>query len=171
MVGHPAGERWRPCGAGPRVLASRDLAPRYAPPMTICRACRTGNEDGARFCSNCGSALEPGCPSCGASVAPDARFCSACGAAIASPTAPGEVLATTEPRPGEPMVTGDTVNAAARLQGVAAPGEVVASERTARAVRGFRMQDIGLMELKGKAERVHAFRVLGEAEVRVERGI
>ena len=66
----------------------------------------------------------------------------------------GEVLATTEPRPGEPMVTGDVVNAAARLQSLAEPGTVVAGERTRRAARGFRFEDLGLRELKGKAERV-----------------
>ena len=63
----------------------------------------------------------------------------------------GEVLATTEPAPGEPMVTGDVVNAAARLQSLAEPGTVVAGERTRRAARGFRFEDLGLVELKGKA--------------------
>src|SRR5207247_7649494 len=55
----------------------------------------------------------------------------------------GEVIATTEPRAGESMVTGDAVNAAARLESAAAPGEVIASERTGQAVSGFRVEDEG----------------------------
>jgi class 3 adenylate cyclase len=83
----------------------------------------------------------------------------------------GEVLATVDPRPGEPMVTGDAVNAAARLQSAAEPGEVVASERTALAVRGFRFEDLGSLELRGKAEGVRAFRVVGEPPLVQERGL
>jgi class 3 adenylate cyclase/tetratricopeptide (TPR) repeat protein len=83
----------------------------------------------------------------------------------------GEVLATGETTPGEPMVTGDAVNVAARLEAAAAPGEVLASERTVRAARGFRVEDVGALELKGKAERIHAFRVLDETVVLPERGV
>ena len=53
----------------------------------------------------------------------------------------GEVLATPKPKAGDAMVTGDAVNAAARLETSAEPGEIVVSERTARAVRGFRFED------------------------------
>ena len=83
----------------------------------------------------------------------------------------GEVLATTEPRPGEPMVTGDVVNAAARLQSLAEPGTVVAGERTRRAARGFRFEDLGLRELKGKADRVRIHRLTGETTAGAERGV
>ncbi|HEY1127114.1 MAG TPA: adenylate/guanylate cyclase domain-containing protein, partial [Actinomycetota bacterium] len=83
----------------------------------------------------------------------------------------GEVLATTEPRPGESMVTGDAVNAASRLEAAAAPGQVIASERTVRAVRGFRVEDMGALDLKGKTRRVHAFRVLDETTTLPERGV
>lgn len=76
----------------------------------------------------------------------------------------GEVFANTKPRPGDAMVTGDAVNAAARLQSMAEPGEVLASERTASAVRGFRLEARGPLELRGKQKRVRAFRVLGEIE-------
>jgi class 3 adenylate cyclase len=74
----------------------------------------------------------------------------------------GEVLATVDPRPGEAMVTGDAVNAAARLQSAAEPGELLASERTVQAARGFAVSDRGALELKGKQERVRAFAVLEE---------
>ena len=64
----------------------------------------------------------------------------------------GEVLATIDPKPGEAMVTGDAVNAAARLEQVAEPGQIVASERTVRAARSFRSMPLGEIELKGKGE-------------------
>ena len=50
----------------------------------------------------------------------------------------GDVLATVDPKPGEPMFTGDAVNTAARFEQHAEPGQVLASERTIRAARGFR---------------------------------
>jgi class 3 adenylate cyclase len=74
----------------------------------------------------------------------------------------GEVLAATAPGPGEAMVTGDAVNAAARFQAIADPGAILVSERTADAVRGFSFEDRGLHELKGKRERVRALRLVEE---------
>ena len=68
----------------------------------------------------------------------------------------GEVLAATNPRPGEPMVTGDAVNVAARLEQSAEPGGIVVAERTARAARGFRFRELGDRELRGKEESVTA---------------
>jgi class 3 adenylate cyclase/tetratricopeptide (TPR) repeat protein len=75
----------------------------------------------------------------------------------------GEVLATVDAAPGDAMVIGDAVNAAARLQTAAAPGEVLASERTIRSARGFEAIDRGPLELKGKRERVRAFAVMAES--------
>ncbi len=84
----------------------------------------------------------------------------------------GEVLAVTAPRPGEAMVTGDAVNAAARLEQAAEPGHVVVGERTARAARGFRFREEGPLELKGKAEPIRAFHLVEEeATEERERGI
>ncbi len=58
---------------------------------------------------------------------------------------------------------GDTTNLAARLQGLAPPGGVLISEDTESLVEGwFELEDAGLLDVKGKTEPVHAFRVLGE---------
>ena len=60
---------------------------------------------------------------------------------------------------------GDTVNVAARLQSHAGSGGVAVGPATARQVEGvFRLEPIGPVELKGKAEPVDAFRVVGERE-------
>jgi class 3 adenylate cyclase/tetratricopeptide (TPR) repeat protein len=83
----------------------------------------------------------------------------------------GEVIATVDPRPGEPMVTGDVVNTAARLQAEARPGTIVAGERTVRAARGFRYEDLGRLDLKGKTVPVAAYRVVEETGLGVERGV
>ena len=57
-------------------------APAEAPAMVACPKCGTANPAGAKFCSNCGTALGPKtCPNCGAQVAPDAKFCPECGTA------------------------------------------------------------------------------------------
>jgi hypothetical protein len=44
-----------------------------------CQACGAENPSGARFCEQCGVAMEARCAHCGASVRPGARFCVACG--------------------------------------------------------------------------------------------
>jgi class 3 adenylate cyclase len=72
----------------------------------------------------------------------------------------GEVLASVDPQPGEPMVTGDTVNVAARLQSTAEPGGILASERTARGARGFRFSEATMLDLKGKGAPVPAMELL-----------
>jgi len=58
---------------------------------------------------------------------------------------------------------GDTTNLAARLQAAAPPGGVLVSEAVkAEARGGFRFQEVGLLPLKGKKERVRAFLLVGE---------
>jgi len=83
----------------------------------------------------------------------------------------GEVLANTNPQPGQPMVTGDAVNAAARLQSAAHPDQILVAERTARAVRGFNFNEIGDLQLRGKSIPVTAFELIGREEGASERGI
>jgi len=58
---------------------------------------------------------------------------------------------------------GDTMNLASRLESAAAPGQILISERTQRFVGPlFVLEDVGPLDLKGKADAVRAFRVLGE---------
>jgi class 3 adenylate cyclase/tetratricopeptide (TPR) repeat protein len=77
----------------------------------------------------------------------------------------GEVVATPAPRPGEGMVAGDVVNVAARLEQSAEPGQVLVGERTARSARGFRLQEVGSLALKGKELGVKAYELLEQARV------
>ena len=86
----------------------------------------------------------------------------------------GEVLAATNAHPGEPMVTGDAVNAAARLEQSADPGQIVVAERTARAARGFRFRELGDREVRGRERPVPAVlleEVTPAAPAAPERGV
>jgi class 3 adenylate cyclase len=84
----------------------------------------------------------------------------------------GDVVASGDAA-GELLVTGDSVNVAARLQQVAEPGMIVVGERTARAVRShFTLREAGEpLGLKGKSEPVKAWLVAGEREAVEERGV
>jgi predicted ATPase/class 3 adenylate cyclase len=69
----------------------------------------------------------------------------------------GEVSAEAE------AVAGETPNLAARLQGVAAPGQVVIGATTRLLIgETFDLEDLGTHELKGFAEPVAAWHVVGE---------
>jgi class 3 adenylate cyclase len=69
----------------------------------------------------------------------------------------GEAVVHPDPTPGEPIVTGDTVNIAARLQSAAAPGAVLVGPTTALAVAdAIELVDAQVLELKGKAHPVRA---------------
>ena len=66
----------------------------------------------------------------------------------------------------EQAVIGDTPNLGARLQGVAAPGQVVISDATRRLVgESFELRALGDRRLKGLAKPVMAFAVTGERPV------
>jgi hypothetical protein len=54
-------------------------------PATIrCRRCAAANPPHARFCNQCGTALEGGaCTACGAAMIPGAQFCNHCGQPVA----------------------------------------------------------------------------------------
>src|SRR5256884_3414547 len=73
---------------------------------------------------------------------------------------------------------GDTTNLAARLLGLAKPGQIVVSRRTQHLRDGFFVfEDLGEFQVKGKAEPVRAYAVISEItgrtrlEVSKERGL
>jgi class 3 adenylate cyclase len=87
----------------------------------------------------------------------------------------GAVVTTASARPELGMVSGDAVNAAARLQQAARPGQIVVGERTARSSRGFRLRGLGPQVVKGKSLPVNAVELLGAASedqpIQQERGV
>ena len=84
----------------------------------------------------------------------------------------GEV-AVGDPDTGQTLVTGDTVNTAARLEQAAGPGEILLGETTRTLVRdAVVVAPVEPIEAKGKAEPVAAYRlvdVLPDADARVRR--
>ena len=65
----------------------------------------------------------------------------------------------------ENLATGETVNIASRLEGLAAPNTVVISPTTEQLVRdAFVLDDLGTQHLKGVAESMVVFRVLSPIE-------
>ena len=68
-----------------------------------CSACGAENEDGRKFCGECGASLALACPSCGAPNPPTVKFCGECGTALsASSTSP--IVTDAQPAPGSPSV-------------------------------------------------------------------
>jgi class 3 adenylate cyclase/tetratricopeptide (TPR) repeat protein len=62
---------------------------------------------------------------------------------------------------------GDTTNLAARMEQMAEPDSVYLTETTYRAVAEyFDFEDLGLLDVKGKSDKVHVFKALGERDVR-----
>jgi class 3 adenylate cyclase len=60
---------------------------------------------------------------------------------------------------------GDTVNVTARLQSIAAEGDVVLGPQTAVQVRSsFELEELGPTSLRGRSEPIDRYRVLGETE-------
>jgi class 3 adenylate cyclase/predicted ATPase len=79
----------------------------------------------------------------------------------------GEVVAG-DPATGQRLVTGDAVNVAARLEQAAGEREVLLGELTYRLVRhNVEVEEVEPLELKGKAERVPAFRLVGVRQAAV----
>jgi tetratricopeptide (TPR) repeat protein len=75
-------------------------------------------------------------------------------------------------REGSSFVTGDAVNVAARLEQAAAPGEILAGERTVAAARGaFEFDEPQMVEAKGKEGGVPCRRVLRALTLMRPRGV
>jgi class 3 adenylate cyclase len=63
---------------------------------------------------------------------------------------------------GHDRLTGDCLNLAARLEAAAQPGTILVSEDVRRLARGwFEYKDLGGLDLKGFAEPIRSFRVVG----------
>src|SRR5205823_129728 len=66
----------------------------------------------------------------------------------------------------EHLALGETPNIAARIQGLAAPNTVAISDATYRLIQGyFDYQDLGAQTLRGVAQPLHVYQVLGESGV------
>lgn len=73
----------------------------------------------------------------------------------------GEVVANDDPSVDQKLATGDAVNVAARLEQAAPENEVYLGEVTYRLVRdAVEVEAVEPLELKGKAQRVPAFRLV-----------
>lgn len=74
----------------------------------------------------------------------------------------GPVVANADPNANQQIVTGDTVNTAARLEQSAPAQEVLIGELTYQLTRDqIEVEQVDPLELKGKAEKVPAYRLLG----------
>src|SRR5207244_1121992 len=83
----------------------------------------------------------------------------------------GEVITPTEVRADRPMVTGDAINVAARLQAAAEAGSVLVGERTQRAtISAFDFGEPAELQLKGKERPVVAYPLIGRIAGAVEAG-
>ena len=72
----------------------------------------------------------------------------------------GEVVAGPSAS-GQRLVTGDTVNTAARLQAAAGPGDIIVGASTFELVRdAVEVEAVGSLALKGKSSTVGAYRLL-----------
>lgn len=70
----------------------------------------------------------------------------------------GEVITAQGQVRGEPLVAGDVMNLAARLQVLAEPGHIVVSRRSARAAREpFAFRSLGELTVRGRSEPVGVF--------------
>ena len=88
FTGAPGGPA-TPAGgsAAPAQPASQQTQARAddAPPAIECANCHSQVPAGAKFCAECGTALQRHCTNCNASLPGGAKFCAECGTATAHP--------------------------------------------------------------------------------------
>ena len=72
-----------------------------------CSACGTGNEDGRKFCGECGAPLTSTCAACGTTNPPRSKFCGECGSPLSTSTsvAAARPPAATIPEPSPGRAT------------------------------------------------------------------
>ena len=76
----------------------------------------------------------------------------------------GEVVANDDPTADQKLATGDAVNVAARLEQAAPVNQIYLGETTWRLVRdAVEVETVEPLALKGKAERVAAYRLVSAA--------
>ena len=81
----------------------------------------------------------------------------------------GEVVANTDPTANQQLATGDTVNVAARLEQAAPVNEILIGDTTYDLVRAqVDVEPVEPLELKGKAERVPAYRLIAVRDAPAE---
>ncbi|MEV7601092.1 adenylate/guanylate cyclase domain-containing protein [Kitasatospora sp. NPDC089797] len=74
----------------------------------------------------------------------------------------GQVVAGSDASARQALISGETVNIAARLQTRAAPGQVLIGPQTLRAAGpAAQVDEVGPLQLKGKVEPVTAYRLVG----------
>ena len=121
-----------------------------------CSSCNANNAPDAKFCIDCGAALERSCPSCNHPNLPTARFCSECGTAL------GVAAAKPPPSEGElkqiTVLFADVMGSTTMIEGLdpeqAAARLEPALEAMQEAVRRFegsvvRVQGDGIMAFFG----------------------
>lgn len=83
----------------------------------------------------------------------------------------GDVIVPAEVRPDRPMVTGDAINVAARIEAAAGTGEILVGERTYQATRAvFHYAEAALIQVKGKSEAIVVHRLDGRVPGALEAG-
>ncbi|MFL5842052.1 MAG: adenylate/guanylate cyclase domain-containing protein, partial [Thermoleophilaceae bacterium] len=70
--------------------------------VTACSQCGAQNPPNAKFCMECGAALERRCPSCGTPAPEGSKFCMECGAALDARVAPQRPPEPAPVRPSQP---------------------------------------------------------------------
>jgi class 3 adenylate cyclase/tetratricopeptide (TPR) repeat protein len=70
-----------------------------------CSKCETDNAANAKFCAECGAALESRCASCGADNPPNAKFCIQCGARVGAALTPSKTQPAASGQTKRPILT------------------------------------------------------------------